>query len=95
MMHPIRQAPRIWQYRASVSRKISRLLRMCLIRGRFETGRTIGLMLHRNRLTGSPGVRHRGSGWQPDGEKVAAASGQPEAALMYYRCGWRYAAGRP
>ena len=60
----------------------------------FETGRTIGLMLHRNRLTGSPGVRHRGSGWQPDGEKVAAASGQPEAALMYYRCGWRYAAGR-
>jgi hypothetical protein len=52
-------------------------------------------MLRRNRLTGSPGVRHRGSGWQPDGEKFAAASGQPEAALMYYRCGWWYAAGRP
>jgi hypothetical protein len=77
---PIRQAPRSWQYRASVSHKISRLLRICLIRGRFETGRTIGLMLRRNRLTGSPGVHHRGSGWQPDGEVVAVASGQPVAS---------------
>jgi hypothetical protein len=32
-----------WQYRASVSRRISRLVRMCLIGRLFETDRTTGL----------------------------------------------------
>jgi hypothetical protein len=61
------------------------LLRMCLIRGLFETGRTIGLMLRRDRLTVSPGVRRRGSGLRSDGELVALAKRNPRPLMCYPR----------
>jgi hypothetical protein len=78
----IRQALGSWQYRASVFRRISRLVVMCLIWRLFETGRRTGLMPPRNRLTASLGAPHAGPGLLPDGE-TCCAEGQPAAALMW------------
>ena len=95
MMHPhLPSLPRSWQYRASVSRKISRLARKCLIRPRFETGRTTGLMPPRNRLTASLGAPHGDPGFRPDGETVLSGAGSPEQLSCAIVDGWRCAAGR-
>jgi hypothetical protein len=86
----IRQALGGWQYPASASPKISRLVRMCSIQSIFGIGRsqhvarrTANMMLRLNKLTVSPRAHQRGHGFRRDGELVAVETTHRRIAMCY------------